>query len=116
MFFLKLLSLILGLQNLCRACKCVWFRVEMWPVLVISNAVTVVFSWDSVGDICDEMGIFVSLVVMLFVDVCKKWACELENVELLVDSVQDCDVGLEVGDADLRGYGAPSSSLVSTVY
>ena len=40
------LSLILGLQNLCRACKCVWFRVEMWPVLVISNAVTVVFRWE----------------------------------------------------------------------
>ena len=38
------------------------------------------------------MGIFVGLVVMLLVDVCKEWACELENVKLLVDSVQDCDV------------------------
>ena len=65
------------------------------------------------------MGIFVGLVVMLLVDVCKEWACELENVKLLVDSVQDCDVGLEAGDADLRGYGAPASSLVTwevTVY
>ena len=40
------------------------------------------------------MGIFVGLVVMLLVDVCKEWACELENVKLLVDSVEDCDVGL----------------------
>ena len=40
MFFLKLPSLMPGLQNLCSACKWIWFLCEMWPVLVISNAVT----------------------------------------------------------------------------
>ena len=52
-------------------------------------------------DICEEMSIFVCLVVVLFVNVCEQWACELEDVELLVGLVQDSDVGLEVGDEDL---------------
>ena len=49
-------------------------------------------------DVCEEMSIFVCLVVVLFVNVCEQWACELEDVELLVGLVQDGDVGLEVGD------------------
>ena len=44
------------------------------------------------------MGIFVGLVVMLLVDVCKEWACELENVELFVCFVQNSDVRLQVCD------------------
>ena len=46
MFFLKLPSLMQGLQKMCRACKWVWFLCVMWPVPVISNAVT---------DICDSV-------------------------------------------------------------
>ena len=35
-------------------------------------------------DVCEEMSIFVCFVVVLFVNVCEQWACELEDVELLV--------------------------------
>ena len=52
-------------------------------------------------DVCEEMSIFVCFVFVLFVNVCEQWACELEDVELLVGLVQDSDVGLEVGDEDL---------------
>ena len=64
-------------------------------------------------DVCEEMSIFVCLVVVLFVNVCEQWACELEDVELLVGHVQDSDVGLEVGDEDLGGDGAAPRCLVT---
>ena len=50
---------------------------------------------------------------MLFVNVCQQWACELEDVKLLVGLVQDGDVGLEVGDEDLGGDGAAPRRLVT---
>jgi len=56
-------------------------------------------------DVCEEMSIFVCFVVVLFVNVCEQWACELEDVELLVGLVQDSDVRLEIGYEDLRGDG-----------
>ena len=64
-------------------------------------------------DVCEEMSIFVCFVVVLFVNVCEQWACELEDVELLVGLVQDGDVGLEVGDEDLGGDGATPRCLVT---
>ena len=59
------------------------------------------------------MRIFVCFVVMLFVDVCHQWACKLKDMKLLVRLVQDGDVGLEVGDEDLRGDGAAPGCLVT---
>ena len=64
-------------------------------------------------DVCKEMSILVCFVVVLFVNVCEQWACELEDVELLVGFVQDGDVGLEVGDEDLGGDGAAPRRLVT---
>ena len=64
-------------------------------------------------DVCEEMSIFVCLVVVLFVNVCEQWACELEDVEVLVGLVQDGDVGLEVGDEDLGGDGAAPGRLLT---
>ena len=59
-----------------------------------------------VRDISEQMSVFVCFVFVLFVNVCQQWACELEDVKLLVGLVQDGDVGLEVGDEDLGGDGA----------
>ena len=56
-----------------------------------------------VRDISEQMSVFVCFVFVLFVNVCQQWACELEDVKLLVGLVQDGDVGLEVGDEDLGG-------------
>ena len=66
-----------------------------------------------VWDICEQVGIFVCLVVVLFVNVCHQWACELKNVELVVCLVENCYVRLEVCDQDFWGDGAPPGSLVS---
>ena len=49
-----------------------------------------------VRDISEQMSVFVCFVFVLFVNVCQQWACELEDVKLLVGLVQDGDVGLEV--------------------
>ena len=59
------------------------------------------------------MSIFVCLVVVLFVNVCHQWACELKNVKFVVCFVQNCNVRLEVCDQDLWGDGATPGSLVS---
>ena len=42
MFFLNVFNLIPGLQNECNDCKCWWFLGLIYPLLPISNAVTVV--------------------------------------------------------------------------
>ena len=63
-------------------------------------------------DVCKEMSILVCFVVVLFVNVCEQWACELEDVELLVGLVQDSDVGIEVGDEDLGRDGAAPRRVV----
>ena len=64
-------------------------------------------------DVCEEMSIFVCFVVVLFVNVCEQWACELEDVELLVGLVQDSDVRLEICYEDLGGDGAAPGRLVT---
>ena len=56
-----------------------------------------------VGDICEKMCILVCFVLMLFVNVCHQWTCELKNVEFLVGFVPDYDVRFEICDADLWG-------------
>ena len=66
-----------------------------------------------VRDISEQMSVFVCFVFVLFVNVCQQWACELEDVKLLVGLVQDGDVGLEVGDEDLGGDGAAPRRLVN---
>ena len=66
-----------------------------------------------VRDISEQMRVFVCFVIMLFVNVCHEWACELKNVELVVGLVQDGDVRLEVCDEDLGRDGAPPSRLVT---
>ena len=60
-----------------------------------------------VRDISEQMSVFVCFVFVLFVNVCQQWACELEDVKLLVGLVQDGDVGLEVGDEDLAFWCRP---------
>ena len=67
-----------------------------------------------VRDISEQMSVFVCFVFVLFVNVCQQWACELEDVKLLVGLVQDGDVGLEVGDEDLGGDGAAPRRLVTS--
>ena len=66
-----------------------------------------------VRDISEQMSVFVCFVFVLFVNVFQQWACELEDVELLVGLVQDSDVRLEIGYEDLRGDGAAPGRLVT---
>ena len=67
MFFLKLPSLMPGLQNLCRACKWVWFLCVMWPVLVISNAVTDVCKCEISVRKCAYLLVLYSCCLSMFV-------------------------------------------------
>ena len=46
------------------------------------------------------MCILVGFVLMLFVNVCHQWTCELKNMEFFVGLVPDCDVRFEVCDAE----------------
>ena len=45
MFFIKVLSFIPGVHNLCRECKCDWFLFDMKPLLLTSNVVMEVLKY-----------------------------------------------------------------------
>ena len=59
------------------------------------------------------MCILVGFVLMLFLNVCHQWTCELKNMEFFVGLVPDCDVRFEVCDADLWRNSATPISFVS---
>ena len=67
MFFMKVLSFIQGVHNLCRERKCNWFLFDMKPLLLTSNAVMDVLK--------DKMCILVLFVEMSFLNMSLKGAC-----------------------------------------